>query len=527
MAFSDEKRSTLDRSAGRRVPEDMKLRNLVGWSLLGMALCGSFAYVATPDGGLGTSARAATGDFSFGSGASDRQGRGDVDKPTEADVGRFTSGAKLMLTGRAGHARILQGSSGQTFALLEITGEGDGAPAVASKSDLSIVIDRSGSMRGTRIRNALSAATKAVQHLREGDTVSVVAFDQRSEVIVPRTSIDESTRAMVLRRIDGIGLGGDTCISCGITDGLGQLGRSLSATSRMILLSDGDANRGLRDVSAFRSLGAAARSQGVTITTIGVDVDFNEKLLAAVSAESNGRLVFVENDGALDRAFEEETNRLTTALASNAEVTIDLPEGVDLIRVYDRTFQREGRTLRVPIGSLNKGDVRTVLLELRADTRETGPLTLANVKMTYRDLAADRDAECRGTLRIERTDDSTQVSALDPVVLSRLQRVETASVLREVNQLVESGRPDEARRRLEKSSGQLANLAASAATATGRSGEQVRKDLADQQASLAQAKAGVAAAPVAASPGAAPPPMPRAVRARMKANAVDAFESGF
>jgi Ca-activated chloride channel homolog len=492
-----------------------------------MALCGSFAYVATPDGGIGTPARAATSDFSFGSGVQDTRDPGDANKPVSTEVGHFTSGAKLMLEGRAGHARILQGSSGQTFALLEITGQGEGAPAVTSKSDLSIVIDRSGSMRGTRIRNALSAATKAVQHLREGDTVSVVAFDQRSEVVVPRTPINETTRAIVLRRIDGIGLGGDTCISCGITDGLSQLGRSLSATSRMILLSDGDANRGLRDVTAFRSLGAAARSQGVTITTIGVDVDFNEKLLAAVSSESNGRMLFVENDGALDRAFEEETNRLTTALASNAEVTIDLPEGVDLIRVYDRTFQREGRSLRVPIGSLNKGDVRTVLLELRADTRETGPLTLANVKMTYRDLATDREGECRGTLRIDRTDDSAAVSALDPLVLSRLQRVETASVLREVNQLVESGKADEARRRLEKSSSKLATLAEGAATATGASGAQVRKDLADQQASLAQAKAGVAAAPVAAAPGEAPPPMPRAVRARMKANAVDAFEAGF
>jgi Ca-activated chloride channel family protein len=430
-----------------------------------------------------------------------------------------------MMEGRAGHPRLLRGSSGQTFALLEITGASEERRAgPQSASNLSIVIDRSGSMRGTRIRNALTAATKAVQHLRDGDSVSVIAFDQRSEVIVPRTFIDGASRQRVLAGIDRIGLGGDTCMSCGISEGLAQLGRSDQSVSRMILLSDGDANRGLRDVTAFRSLGATARAQGVSITSIGVDVDFNEKLLSAVSAESNGRVVFVENDASLERVFEDETARLTSTVAANAEVSIELPSGVDLVKVYDRAFQRSGRTLTVPIGSLNKGDVRTVLLELRVDTRDEGRLPLANVKMTYRDLATGRDATCEGNLAVESTNDPSRVSALDPVVLGRLQRVETASVLREVNDLVNEGKGDLARRRLEDSSARIAALSASASATGGARAGDVKRDFEGQQASLEKAKQGVAAAP---APGSPPAAMPREAKARMKRNAIDAFDSGF
>lgn len=499
----------------------MKLRNVAAFSVLGMVVCGSLAYVATPDGGLGSSAIAATGDYGFGS--RDDDGKRVVANATE--LGRFTSGATLMMEGRAGHPRILRGSSGQTFALLEITGAGEGGTVAApATGHLSIVVDRSGSMRGTRIRNALSAATKAVNHLREGDSVSIVAFDQRSEVIVPRTIINSSSRSRVLAGIDRIGLGGDTCMSCGISEGLAQLGRGEQGVSRIILLSDGDANRGTRDVAGFRSLGAVARAQGVSITSIGVDVDFNEKLLSAVSSESNGRVVFVENDSTLERVFEDETTRLTSTVASNAEVTIELPSGVDLVKVYDRAFQRSGRNIVVPIGSLNKGDVRTVLLELRADTRDEGRVPLANVKMTYRDLAADRDGSCEGKLVIETTSDSNQVSALDPVVLGRLQRVETASVLREVNELVAQGKSDVAKRRLDDSTARLTALAASASRSGGSRAGDARRDLEGQQASLEEAKKGVAAAGPAGAPPAA---MPRAAKARMKMNEVNAYDAGY
>ena len=62
----------------------------------------------------------------------------------------------------------------------------------------------------------------------------------------------------------------------------------------------------LTDLPGFRSIATRAQSQGVSITTIGVDVDYDEKALSAVALASNGRHYYVENDAGLARVFEAE-----------------------------------------------------------------------------------------------------------------------------------------------------------------------------------------------------------------------------
>ena len=72
-------------------------------------------------------------------------------------------------------------------------------------------------------------------------------------MVVPPTTVAPRTRGLILEGIRGISLGGDTCISCGIEEGLVQLGQANGGVSRMVVLSDGDANHGVRDVPGFRA----------------------------------------------------------------------------------------------------------------------------------------------------------------------------------------------------------------------------------------------------------------------------------
>src|SRR5260221_12256254 len=113
------------------------------------------------------------------------------------------------------------------------------------------------------------------------------------------------------------------------------LAQTTGKVNRMIVLSDGDANHGVRDLPGFRSMAQRARDKSVTITTIGVDVEYNEKVLAAIAQESNGHHYFVENDEALARVFEQEAEGLSSTVASDAEISIQLPPNVELDRVFD------------------------------------------------------------------------------------------------------------------------------------------------------------------------------------------------
>src|SRR5205814_8590747 len=119
------------------------------------------------------------------------------------------------------------------YVLVEVTG-GAGKAATRAPINLALVIDRSGSMRGQRLSNATLAARAAADRLRDGDVISVVAFDTATKVIVPPTTIDAGTRSSVNAAIGSITLGGDTCISCGIEDGMAQLEKTTGRLNRMI-----------------------------------------------------------------------------------------------------------------------------------------------------------------------------------------------------------------------------------------------------------------------------------------------------
>ncbi|MDI3282958.1 VWA domain-containing protein [Polyangium sp. 15x6] len=488
----------------------MKSSRVAVLAFAGMLLTSLSVYSFTPPGGLPSSPEPTIGAEAI---EEDSTTEKTTDATNQVELAHFTAGSTVMIDGRMGHPKILKNPRGETFLMLEARANADERAKAAAQVNLSIVIDRSGSMKGTRLRNAINAAIGAVERLHDGDMVSVVTFDTRTEVVVPAVVIGPSTRSSVVSSISGITLGGDTCISCGIETGMAEMSRASDGRiSRMIVLSDGDANHGLKDVPGFRSLAQRARDRAIGISTVGVDVDYNEKILSAIAVESNGRHYFVENDAALARVFEGEAEALTQAVASGAEVDIDLAPGVELDRVFDRSFRRSGNRITVPLGTFSGGDVKTVLVKLRVPAGSNGELSVATVDMRYKDLVKNEDGRCSGKLGVEVVD--ANASDLDAVVAGRVNRSETASALEEANRLFEQGKVAEARRRIESREQALRDSAAKAKTsAPATRAADVAQDFDRQLAVVQQAQSGFAAAPVAAAaaepaagPFATPPP---------------------
>ena len=112
----------------------------------------------------------------------------------QTELSRFTAGQNLMIEGRVGHPKIARNSRGETFVLLEVKGSDTAKPKTAAHVNLAIVMDRSGSMKGSRLPNAIRAATAAVDRLNDGDTVSVITFDTRTSIVVPPTEIGAGSR---------------------------------------------------------------------------------------------------------------------------------------------------------------------------------------------------------------------------------------------------------------------------------------------------------------------------------------------
>jgi Ca-activated chloride channel family protein len=495
----------------------MKPARVAALAALGMLLTGGSVYSLTPAGGFGIAAEAATVASSLPSVETAQ-----VDAP--AALGEMSAGTTLRVEGRLAFKTLARGGSGDTHLLLEV-GADSTAAAARAPVNLAIVVDRSGSMKGTRLRNALQGALTAVERLNDGDVVSVVAFDSRPSVVVPPTPIDSSTRGRIRSDIQGITLGGDTCISCGIDEAMGLLDRTTGRVNRMIVLSDGEATAGVRDLPGFRSIAQRASARGTSITTIGVDVDYNERILSTIAQDSNGRHYFVANDAGLEKVFDSEAQSLTTAVASGAEASVELPPGVELVRVVDRTFRRAGNRVIFPLGTITAGEKKSVLLQVRVPTDREGQLTVANVDVTFRDPATGADQRCGGKLLAAIS--AAGASDVDSVVETRVNRTATADALKEATELFKQGRVEEARQKLAEREKGLANVAAAApAKAPKTKAEDVKKDLEAQVAFVQRAEQAFATPPAdkpSPAGGAANPAPSRIGKEGVKQSAEDEF----
>ena len=490
----------------------MKLRSVALWAALGMATS-TAAALAIP-----APAAPRGGPLPTGTGTD-----------PQAAVARFSAGQTLTMDGRLGHASIGRapstGGTAETFLLASVTGA-DTAGPTAAPMNLAIVIDRSGSMKGARIANAMEAAVGIVERMRDEDRVTVVAFDTTAEVIVPPSPAGVGARPFIESAIRRIRLGADTCISCGLETAMTQLASAPIAgdhVDRMILLSDGEANHGIKEVTGLRAMAGRMRDRGCSITTMGVDVDFDEKVMAAIASESNGRHYFVQNASALPSIFE-------------------LAPGVEVEQVFDRSFRREGSSVLVPFGTFSAKQEKTVLMKLRVPADRDGVEPVASMKLRYRDLSLRTDATCAGDLGLLVTDDAHAQQDLDPFVAARVARSETAEALTTANALFEQGRVGEAEKVLATRRSALHRSAAVASavalarpiapTAAKKASGAFNDDFNGQIAAVAQAEQGFAppppnASPAGASAGAPADEAKRAGKAATRQNQAEATQLSF
>ena len=148
------------------------------------------------------------------------------------------------------------GKGANRTAYLHINLEGIALPDSQDRApvNVAIVIDKSGSMSGRKLRQAKRAAIMALGLLNRQDTISIVTYSSGVNVLVPAMRLRD--RAMIERRIDNIYSGGSTALYDGVRVGGEQLEKYLDRehVNRVILLSDGLANVGPKSPSQLAKL---------------------------------------------------------------------------------------------------------------------------------------------------------------------------------------------------------------------------------------------------------------------------------
>jgi Ca-activated chloride channel family protein len=414
----------------------------------------------------------------------------------------FTIDGKLRLDARLGHASLPGEQSSETFLLVEVAAPTATSVEARAPVSVSIVIDRSGSMKGQRLTNAIAAARGMLSRLRPDDTISLVAYDDEAELLVAPTTVDRIDRLAFERALADLRSGGHTCISCGLDMARTQVRRRSGTINRILLLSDGVANRGLTTVPEFRLLGDVARQERTAVTSIGVDLDYDERTLFAVSQASNGNHYFVEDPFGLPAVFEREAANLVGSIADRVDVDVELAEGVELVEVIARGQRTEGNRVALSFGSFAAGEDKSALLRVRV-APGAGARALADVRLAYRDLTEDRDTRASGRLGLLLDPTSDRIAALDAHVEERLGRRDTLEALLGANEAFSRGEVATAQAKLEEAREQVqARKRRSAATP----GSQLDLGFAKQLEALGAAEANFDDATTGAAGGGAVAP---------------------
>jgi Ca-activated chloride channel family protein len=253
--------------------------------------------------------------------------------------------------------------------------------------NLAIVLDRSGSMGSYgKMENARLGAMEIVERLGPDDILSVIVYSDRPQVLVPAQPVRDKDALMEI--ISGVYSGGSTALYGGVAYGADQVRRNMSweYINRIILLSDGLANVGPSSTGALANLGSDLEREGITVTTIGVGLDYNEDLMTALAARSGGNAYFASTSRELPAIFAEEIGEAMTLMARDLKIRIDCPRGVKPVGVIGREGQISGQTMAVKVDKLYGVNEKYALFEVEVPGRDGGErFEIADVNVEYTD----------------------------------------------------------------------------------------------------------------------------------------------
>jgi Ca-activated chloride channel family protein len=316
--------------------------------------------------------------------------------------------------------------------------------------NLSLVLDRSGSMSGEKLHAAREAAALLVRRLAPADVVSVVAYDDRVRTVAdPAGGAAQADLSERIRRIEA---GGSTNLSGGWLRGRELLARNRieNGVNRVILLTDGLANVGIIEPERLLGLAATGARDGITTTTIGFGEDYDETLLRGMADAGRGNTYYIEAADQAAAIFNDELQGLLEIAAQNLRVEIRPQAATSLAAVhheYPRVAAADG-ALALELGDLYPREPKSLLCEfLVSDVADAAPRAVALLVITADVIEADGVAHT--TLELPITVSLAEGPRVDPEVRRELLLLEAARVRREALADEREGNFEQGRARLQ------------------------------------------------------------------------------
>ena len=356
---------------------------------------------------------------------------------------------------------IVVGESTKISLVIRFGADGQKEDVPRRKLNLSLVLDRSGSMGGTPLRQAIKAAQEVVGEMTEDDLLSVVIYDDDVDTIVPHAKVKD--KKAIQQRIGNVRAGGCTNLAGGWLEGIKHVKQHAKPdeVNRVLLLTDGQANMGITDPAVLKKTAGEKAREGVVTTTLGFGSGFNEDLLIGMAREAEGNFYFIESPEDVEQVFKIELEGLSSVVGQNVVVNVHPAETVEHGWVLNKyRTQEKGEELVVTLGDVYAVEEKVLALEIQVKAPKAGPLNLAKVAYSFQAVVDGSIKDLSGEFVVTAnagTPEEAAAATQDLKVVGEARRLEIAKAKDEAVELADKGDHKTAAQKLRKIAEDLRN----------------------------------------------------------------------
>jgi Ca-activated chloride channel homolog len=238
------------------------------------------------------------------------------------------------------------------YVIFEIEAPAQARQSPAPPLNVCLVLDRSTSMQGEKMDTVKAAAIHVLRNLRPQDILSVVAFSDRAEVIIPASYLQDRQRLEA--KIQMIQPSGATEMFQGLGLGVREVMRSLDAKriNHIILLTDGHT---YGDEPQCLDLASELAEKGIGISSMGIGQEWNDIFLDLLSTRTGGSSAYITQPGDIKRILLEKFNALAHTYSEDVILELTAIEDVEL--TYAFRLQPDPSPIALDESTLHLGSI--------------------------------------------------------------------------------------------------------------------------------------------------------------------------
>lgn len=329
----------------------------------------------------------------------------------------------------AENSYALATQSTRMHVLAKITGSGT-AMGTRMPLNLCLILDRSGSMEGPPMDYMKRACGYVVDLLEPSDILSIVAFTDQAELIMPARRV--VNKQLIKEHINRLEVGNTTDLYGGIAMGASQVASVASQgyVNRALLFTDGEPTAGNKDFQSIVGQVVEQKSRGITVTALGFGSEYNEELLSSIAKRSGGNYYYITRPELIPEIFRKELETMMLTVARNLKMRVQMSRWVQVRQVYGKLPTFGHRSAEVTLADLERGETQSAIIELELGARPGGKYRVAKVEVTYDDSTTGRTETALCDVVVDFTTDAALIaSGINPVVQRELEIAEASKNL--------------------------------------------------------------------------------------------------